>query len=131
MTLFVDASAFVAMLTWEDDGPTHLARIDADGDPIWSAISCWETIRAIHKSQDVTFDTARDDVEAAALVLRLRLVAVDEEERRIALHAYEIYGKGRHKTKLNMGDCFAYACAKSHGAKLLYKGDDFSHTDLA
>jgi ribonuclease VapC len=41
------------------------------------------------------------------------------------------YGKGRHPARLNMGDCFAYACAKTNDARLLYKGDDFSHTDLA
>jgi len=49
----------------------------------------------------------------------------------LALDAYARYGKGRHRAALNMGDCFAYACAKANRAKLLYKGDDFVHTDLA
>lgn len=49
----------------------------------------------------------------------------------IATAAYDRYGKGRHPARLNMGDCFAYACAKTHDARLLYKGDDFSKTDLA
>lgn len=41
------------------------------------------------------------------------------------------YGKGRHPAALNMGDCFAYACAQAHRARLLYKGEDFARTDLA
>ncbi|MES2337008.1 MAG: type II toxin-antitoxin system VapC family toxin [Pseudomonadota bacterium] len=129
--MFVDASALVAMLAGDEEGPSCLSCIDTDGDPIWSAMSCWETIRAVHKSRDVSFAAARDDVEAAASVLRLRLVEVGEDERRVALDAHETYGKGRHTAKLNMGDCFAYACAKTNGAKLLYKGNDFIHTDLA
>ena len=50
---------------------------------------------------------------------------------RSAVEAYADFGKGRHLAALNMGDCFAYACAKTNDATLLYKGDDFSHTDLA
>ncbi len=50
---------------------------------------------------------------------------------RAAVDAYADFGKGRHLAALNMGDCFAYACAKANGAKLLYKGNDFTHTDLA
>ena len=42
------------------------------------------------------------------------------------------YGKGRkHRASLNFGDCLSYACAKAHGAKLLFKGEDFAHTDVA
>ena len=66
-----------------------------------------------------------------AETLALRLVAISERELAVALDAYQAYGKGRHPAGLNMGDCFAYACAKANGAKLLYKGDDFARTDLA
>ena len=61
----------------------------------------------------------------------MELVTIGVEDLRLALDAYQTYGKGRHRAKLNFGDCFAYACAKANGAKLLYKGDDFTHTDLA
>ena len=47
-----------------------------------------------------------------------------------ALLAFERFGKGRHPAKLNMGDCFAYASARTAGAKLLFKGDDFGQTDI-
>lgn len=49
----------------------------------------------------------------------------------LALAAFERFGKGSgHPAQLNLGDCFAYAIAKRHGIKLLYKGNDFSQTDL-
>jgi ribonuclease VapC len=48
-----------------------------------------------------------------------------------ALQAFARYGRGRHPAQLNMGDCFAYACARARNVQLLYKGDDFARTDLA
>ena len=52
--------------------------------------------------------------------------------RTLALGAFDRFGKGSgHPARLNLGDCFAYAMAKQHGVPLLYKGDDFSQTDLA
>lgn len=47
-----------------------------------------------------------------------------------AIDAFARFGKGRHPAALNMGDCFAYACARVHRVPLLYKGDDFSLTDI-
>ena len=61
----------------------------------------------------------------------LRVVSIGELERDEAIRAAARYGKGHHPARLNMGDCFAYACAKTNDARLLYKGDDFSKTDLA
>ena len=57
-------------------------------------------------------------------------VAVGPSEGSAAISAFDRFGKGRHPAKLNMGDCFAYACAKNAGAKLLYKGNDFGFTDI-
>ncbi len=79
----------------------------------------------------MAIDTARREVEMLAETLALRLVPVGEPELAIALDAYQIYGRGRHPAALNMGDCFAYGCAKANDARLLYKGDDFARTDLA
>ena len=60
-----------------------------------------------------------------------RFVEVGERGWRLAPDAHARYGKGRHRAALNMGDCFACACAKANGAKLLYKGEDFRRTNLA
>jgi ribonuclease VapC len=60
----------------------------------------------------------------------LRVVPIDRREAEIALIAFERFGKGRHPAALNMGDCFAYACAKAHRVALLFVGDDFPQTDV-
>jgi ribonuclease VapC len=62
----------------------------------------------------------------------IEILPITEEIGHLAIDAFDRYGKGRgHPAQLNMGDCFAYACAKAHGLRLLYKGADFSRTDLA
>jgi ribonuclease VapC len=58
------------------------------------------------------------------------LVAVDSDQAHLARRAFRQYGKGRHPAGLNFGDCFSYALAKSLGEPLLFKGDDFTRTDL-
>lgn len=131
MTLFVDASALVAYIAGEAERSLVAARIASDPDPLWSAISCWEAVAALKNSYDLTIEEARDEVERSAAMMELRLVRIDRDELGIALDAFEKYGKGRHPAKLDMGDCFAYACTKANNAKLLYKGDDFAKTDLA
>jgi ribonuclease VapC len=56
---------------------------------------------------------------------------VDEAQARIAREAYRDFGKGSgHPAKLNFGDCFAYALAKKLNEPLLFKGDEFAHTDV-
>ncbi|PTW47508.1 ribonuclease VapC [Sphingomonas faeni] len=131
MTVFVDASALVAIITGEPERDAFITRVEHDGNALWSAMSCWETVSALRSSYRFDIDVARSEVENTAQVLALRIIAIGESELSTALDAYQIYGKGRHPAKLNMGDCFAYACAKTHGAELLYKGNDFALTDLA
>ncbi len=58
-------------------------------------------------------------------------VGIGAREFEIAVNAYAQYGRGRHPAALNMGGCFAYACAKANRAKLLFKGQDFTKTDIA
>jgi ribonuclease VapC len=61
----------------------------------------------------------------------IELVSVDVEQGRVARDAFGRFGKGRHPAGLNFGDCLAYALARVRGESLLYKGDDFLHTDVA
>jgi ribonuclease VapC len=58
------------------------------------------------------------------------LVAVGVDQVEAARVAYRRFGKGRHRAGLNFGDCFAYALARASGQPLLFKGDDFTHTDI-
>jgi ribonuclease VapC len=61
----------------------------------------------------------------------VEIVPVDVEHARAAAAAWRRFGKGRHPAALNFGDCFSYALARLAGVPLLYKGDDFSQTDVA
>lgn len=132
MSLFVDASAFVAVLAGEADGERFAVILNDEPQLLWSAMTCWEAISGLRSSHGWTVDDARAEVELMVSRLPFELVPIGEAERAIALDAYALYGKGsRHRARLNMGDCFAYACAKTNDARLLYKGDDFRHTDLA
>lgn len=132
MKAFVDASVLVAIIANESDAEQLGLEVAAASDPIWSAMSCWEAISGLHRSHGFAFERAQAEVEAFAKSRPFRLVDIGERERSEALESYRRYGRGSgHAAKLNMGDCFAYACTKTNDAVLLYKGDDFSKTDLA
>ncbi len=60
----------------------------------------------------------------------IEILPITAEIGDLALDAFDRYGKGRHPARLNMGDCFAYACARHYRQPLLYKGDDFALTDI-
>ncbi len=127
--IFVDASALVSILKRESDAFDLAAKWELD-DRIISPIAIWETIAALTKAYSYTVPAARAAVADALNDFAITQVPIGPTEADLAATAYERYGKGRHKAALNMGDCFAYACAKSNNAKLLFKGDDFSQTDV-
>ena len=58
------------------------------------------------------------------------IIPISPEIGRRAIRAFERFGRGRHPARLNMGDCFAYACAEDLGLPLLFKGEDFPQTDI-
>jgi ribonuclease VapC len=73
----------------------------------------------------------RADFDAGFDSLGAEIVGFDDVTGRLALDAFERYGRGRHKAKLNFGDCLSYAAAQRYGLKLLYIGGDFAATDVA
>ena len=114
----------------EQDDFAAIVRDEAE--PLWSAMACWETVAGLRLSYGWPIAIAREEVELLVAQRPFRLVSIGETERALALDAYHRYGRGSgHPAKLNFGDCFAYACAKANGARLLYKGEDFAETDLA
>jgi ribonuclease VapC len=132
VTWFVDASAVVAIIGKEDDWHSFADRLDQEQRRIWSAMAQWESVAGVRSRLKISPALARLQVAEFAERRRLSLVPIGAVEGVIALDAFERYGKGAgHRAQLNLGDCFAYACAKTNGARLLYKGDDFVHTDLA
>ena len=129
--MFLDASAIVAMLADEEERLTFLSKLAAESDPLTSAVAAFEATLAIARRKGFAADEASAIIEDFLTLSNVRLVPIGLEEQRMALDAHSRFGKGRgHPARLNMGDCFAYACAKTQGRPLLFKGDDFSQTDI-
>ena len=95
-----------------------------------SALSAWEAVAGLCRSYSFSIPAVQADVHSFLKLVKIQFVEIGQREFDIAVDAYARYGKGRHPAALNMGDCFAYACAKANRAKLLFKGDDFSKTDI-
>ena len=130
MTIFADASALIAIIAREPDALAFADCLQENQGRLCSAISVWETVAGLCRSYTFSVDSARQRVRLFLDALDLRFVAIGEAEFELAAEAYARFGRGRHPAKLNMGDCYAYACAKAHGAKLLFKGEDFTKTDI-
>lgn len=131
MSWFVDASVVVAIIGREEDWEVLAGRLDADAVRLWSPMSQWESVAGTRSRLRTTAALAREQVFAFGADWNFTLVPIGQAEAAMSLAAYERFGKGTgHRAQLNMGDCFAYACARTNGAKLLYKGNDFIHTDL-
>ena len=130
MTVFIDASALVAIVAREPDALDLAGRLWRDPVRLCSAMSLWETLAALCRSHRLALPVARSRILVFRETLLLRLVPIGEREYELAADAYARFGKGRHAAGLNMGDCFAYACARAHDARLLFKGDDFPRTDI-
>ncbi|HEX7887396.1 MAG TPA: type II toxin-antitoxin system VapC family toxin [Phenylobacterium sp.] len=128
--MFLDASALCAVLLAEDDAEVYDAQIAGAAAPITSPVAIFEAVLAVARVGRGDIGSARRAVDAYLAVSNVKIVAIGEPELARALDAFDRFGKGRHPARLNLGDCFAYACARVHGTALLFKGDDFSQTDI-
>lgn len=126
--MIVDTSAVVAILRGEVEAGAFAKEIaEADSCRI-SAVSYVEAAVVIDGSRDPVASRRLDDFMREA---RLAVEPVTAEHARVAREAYRDFGKGSgHPAQLNFGDCFSYALARVSGEQLLFKGGDFSCTDL-
>ena len=126
--MIIDTSAIIAILRDELEA-AFCARAIADASSRRvSAVNYVEAAVVIDANGDPIASRRVDDFIKAA---HISIEAVTETHAQIARHAYRDFGKGSgHPAKLNFGDCFAYALAKSSGEPLLFKGNDFAHTDI-
>jgi ribonuclease VapC len=127
--MIVDASAVIAILRNEPEAPAMAKAIEAAEVCRISAVNFVEAAVVIDGSRNPIASRRFDDLVSEA---GLTIEAVTERQARIAREAYRDFGKGsKHRAQLNFGDCFAYAPARATGEPLLFKGDDFGHTDVA
>jgi ribonuclease VapC len=130
--LFVDASALTAIILREAEVDDLTVRLFRHPLRLTSAVAVYETSLAVASRKQTPVMIARRDALDMAKETGIDFIDITPEIGLLAIEAHLRYGKGTgHAARLNMGDCLAYACAKAHGAALLYKGDDFVHTDLA
>ena len=128
--MFADASALTAILLKEPDEASLVTRMQAYPLRVTSPMAVWETVMAVSRGLGLSIATAEVAVEDLLKVTQIEVRPLLPEVRHVAVEAHARFGKGRHPAALNFGDCFAYACACHARVPLLYKGDDFSRTDI-
>ncbi|MGH6672997.1 MAG: type II toxin-antitoxin system VapC family toxin [Xanthobacteraceae bacterium] len=130
--IFVDTSAIVAMIAGEPDGLILADKLQQAGDNITAGHVILESAMRLSSLFDFSPTTADSLIVDLPRKTSTGVVPITEETAHAAVAAFERYGKGRKsRAGLNFGDCLSYACAKVHGARLLFKGGDFIHTDIA
>jgi ribonuclease VapC len=125
--MVIDTSALVAILRNEPERLIFVRAIAAADSRFMSTATFVEISIVIEKKRSAEGGRELDQFLATA---GIDLVPVDAEQANIARRAFTRFGKGRHRAGLNYGDCFSYALAIAFGEPLLFKGDDFVHTDV-
>lgn len=128
--MIVDTSAIIAVLKEETEAPRFLRALTISTEPKRiSAANYLEAGVVVDANRNPVLSRRLDDL---VVQTEIEVEPVTREQAEIARAAYRDFGKGSgHPAELNFGDCFAYALAKSMGEPLLFKGDDFSRTDVA
>jgi ribonuclease VapC len=125
--MIVDSSAVVAILRAEPEANAFTAAIENETSRM-SAVNYVEAAVVMDSVRDPIVSRRFDDLIQRG---QIALESVTEQQAHIARQAYRDFGKGSgHPARLNFADCFAYALAKDFGEPLLFKGDDFSRTDV-
>jgi ribonuclease VapC len=124
----IDTSAVVAILGMEREAARLAEAIEADANRLLSAATLVETGLVIESRYGAAGGRELDVLVAKA---GLSIEPVTAEQADVAREAWSRYGKGRHSAALNFGDCFSYALARTTGEPLLFKGDDFTQTDVS
>ena len=125
--MIVDSSALLAILLREPDSQRYETAIATAPECRMSAVNVLETTIVVEGRGGAAAGHELDNfLERAGIAL----APVTTEQVQAARIAWRRFGKGNHPARLNLGDCFAYALAKTAEEPLLFKGDDFSRTDI-
>lgn len=125
--MVIDTSALTAILLDEPEAEQFEIAVEADPTRLMSAASVLETSMVVETRLG---EAGGRELDLLLHKARIDVVAVDAGQLEWARHAFRTFGKGRHQARLNFGDCFSYALAKTSGESLLFKGDDFAQTDV-
>ncbi len=125
--MIVDSSVILGILKGEADAAKMAHILRGARTRRISAANYFESAIVTDCNRDPILSRQLDELLRDAEIV---IEPVTANQARIAREAYRDFGKGNHKAGLNFGDCFAYALAKDKGEPLLFKGDDFRHTDV-
>lgn len=125
--MIVDSSAILAILFAEPDAAVF-ARAISEADACRISAATFVEVAVVVEAQ--TKDRGSRQLDAFLRRAGFVIEPVTQEQAHLARQAYSDFGRGRHPAGLNFGDCFSYALAKASGEALLFKGNDFSKTDV-
>ena len=128
--MFIDTSAIVALIAGESEAEALTDALDRAEHRRTSPLVRLEACAVLATRLDISPRQAEglfDDLLAEA---DIAVDPITDAVGRLAVKTFAAYGKGRHAARLNIVDCFSYACARAMGAPLLFKGDDFAQTDI-
>ena len=121
--MVIDTSALLAILLGEPDAERFARAVGDAPVRLLSAVNRVELSCVIEGRKG---ETGRADVEVLLRDGGFDIVSVTPQQAEIAVDAFRRFGRGRHRARLNIGDCFAYALATATGHTLLFKGDDIA-----
>ena len=129
--IVLDASAIVAIIIGEPERDALMEALEPASEITTSPVAVYEATLGLVRILKRSVEDAEADVMEFLRLARVAIQPIQPEAAHVALEAFARYGKGRgHPARLNLGDCFIYAQANVGGGSLLYKGDDFSKTDI-
>ncbi|MDW6020503.1 type II toxin-antitoxin system VapC family toxin [Mesorhizobium sp. BAC0120] len=130
--MFVDSSAIVAIISEESDAAALAQRLQVTKGCVTSPLVILESAMRLSSKQKAEPEHMLEAIQQLMVEAEIDIMVLDATHALLAVQAFAIYGKGRgHPAQLNLADCLSYACAKSRGLPILYKGNDFAQTDLA
>jgi len=124
--IVVDASAAVALVLAEPTQGMLTQKLAESPERGMSPVSYSELVMALSR----IYPQPKFIADAFIRDMNVMLLTIDRRQTELAVHAFLLFGNGRHPARLNLGDCFSYAAAKATDAALLFVGADFSQTDV-
>jgi ribonuclease VapC len=128
--MFLDASAIIGIIAMEEDAASLAGRLAGARVRHTSPLAIFEATAGLARIANTPLADAMAVVNRFLTEIDATVVAINRDTGAAAVEAFARFGKGHHPAGLNMGDCFAYACAKQLDAPLLCKGNDFPRTDI-
>jgi ribonuclease VapC len=128
--MFIDTSAFIALLTDEPEAADLAAALNRARRRVTSPMVRLETAAALSTRLDISPLQAEALFDELIAEAEIAITPITDAIGRLAVQCFAAYGKGRHPARLKIVDCFSYACAKALREPLLFKGDDFPRTDV-